>query len=155
VVYGLNPLLMCFPHCQAGSLSLVSLEKPPRNFKTITKPLQILKHTLQLHIWKQYVCHLQAISILQWESCSLISYNELKSYCDILVSRVNLESVLRKFCILTVNLGTFSIKMDLTMSIPQGFVLEMKVTKIYLKLKNMLRLVLKLSYIYIYIYIYI
>ena len=112
---------MCFPHCQAGSLSLVSLEKPPQNFKTITKPLQILKHTLQLHIWKQYVCHLQAISILQWESCSLISYNELKSYCDILVSRVNLESVLRKFCILTVNLGTFSIKMNLTMSIPQGF----------------------------------
>ena len=112
---------MCFPHCQAGSLALVSLGKPPQNFKTTTEPLKILKHTLQLHIWKQYVCHLQAISILQWESCSLISYNELKSYCDIPVSRVNLESVLRKFCILTVNLGTFSIKMDLTMSIPQGF----------------------------------
>ena len=107
MVYGLNPLLLCFLHCQAGSLSLVSLGKPPQNFRTTTKQLQILKHTLQLHIWKLYVCHLQAISVLQWESCSLISYNELKCYCDILISRVNLESVLRKFCILTVNLGTF------------------------------------------------
>ena len=121
MVYGLNPLLLCFLHCQAGSLSLVSLGKPPQNFRTTTKQLQILKHTLQLHIWKLYVCHLQAISVLQWESCSLISYNELKCYCDILISRVNLESVLRKFCILTVNLGTFFIKMDLIMSIPQGY----------------------------------
>ena len=134
MVYGLNPLLSCFLHCQAGSLSLVSLGKPPRNFKT-TKQLQILKHALQLHIWKLYVCHLQAISGLQWESCSLISYNELKSYCDILISRVNLESVLRKFCILTVNLGTSFIKMDLIMSISQGYLNDV--------------------YIYIYVYVYI
>ena len=39
-------------------------------------------------------------------------------------------------------------------SVSLGFVLGMKVTKNYLKLKNMLRIVLKLSYIYVCIYIH-
>lgn len=73
--------------CHGKFMSRVSAYT--QNFKKPIKPLQILKLTGGIYVYAMY----GAISFLQRDSCSFLSYNELKSDCDILVGTLCLESV--------------------------------------------------------------